>query len=351
MKSKNVYLGKSISSLVVFVVLLILLLKNHSVLSTLIILPFLFCSLFSIGKNLSFIFGKKKLAAVFGKLFVICFLVLWFGFLIYGSVLLIKGGNYFSLLFTLPFWLAGIYIVYKFLFHKGKKEKSKKKAPKLSFQIVVTSFLVLVVLIIGTVCLIFGIRDRYQFNKITKNYVETDGYFVDYNIYDVDEDGTTYQLVYTYEVEGNQYKTATDYGVGSIPEINSVRKVKYNPNNPSEAVLSGTNRSNFLIFFGAFFTLGGMVFALGALHIKGVFDGFRFDVIGTFLGFVFLIIGIGIILLQLGTVSSLIEVIQSFGFWIFVPIMFIIIGVFQIVKCLFVKRKSNCYSPSDSDTD
>ena len=181
--------------------------------------------------------------------------------------------------------------------------------------------------------------------------METDGYFVDYNIYDVDEDGTTYQLVYTYEVEGNQYKTATDYGVGSIPEINSVRKVKYNPNNPSEAVLSGTNRSNFLIFFGAFFTLGGMVFALGALHIKGVFDGFRFDVIGTFLGFVFLIIGIGIILLQLGTVSSLIEVIQSFGFWIFVPIMFIIIGVFQIVKCLFVKRKGNCYSPSDSDTD
>ena len=42
-----------------------------------------------------------------------------------------------------------------------------------------------------------------------------------------------------------------------------------------------------------------MVFALGALHIKGVFDGFRFDVIGTFLGFVFLIIGIGIILLQM----------------------------------------------------
>lgn len=107
MKSKNVYLGKSISSLVVFVVLLILLLKNHSVLTILIILPFLFCSLFSIGKNFSFIFGKEKLAAVFGKLFVICFLVLWFGLLIYGSVLLIKGGNYFSLLFTLPFWISG----------------------------------------------------------------------------------------------------------------------------------------------------------------------------------------------------------------------------------------------------
>ena len=65
---------------------------------------------------------------------------------------------------------------------------------------------------------------------------------------------------------------STDYGVEKIPAVNSMRKVKYDPNNYEKAVLVGTNRNNGLIYFGAFFVLGGMVFVLIFLQIKGVFD-------------------------------------------------------------------------------
>ena len=124
--------------------------------------------------------------------------------------------------------------------------------------------------------------------------------------------------------------------MGYIPETNSTRKVKYNPNNHSEAVLVGTNGNNFLIYFGAFFTLGGSVFVLATLYIKGVFDKVKIDVMGTYVGFIILIVGIGIILFQNQTTSSLIKTIKSMGFWFIIPSLFIIVGVFQIIKCLFL---------------
>ena len=59
---------------------------------------------------------------------------------------------------------------------------------------------------------------------------------------------------------------------------------------------------------------------------------------GLYIGIVVLIIGIGIILFQYGTTASLIETVKLMGLWVVIPIMFIIIGIFQIIKCLFFER-------------
>jgi len=53
-----------------------------------------------------------------------------------------------------------------------------------------------------------------------------------------------------------------------------------------------------------------------------------------------LIIGVGVILFQNGTTSSFIETVKSMGLWILIPIIFIIIGVFQIIKSLFFERST-----------
>lgn len=178
------------------------------------------------------------------------------------------GGKMKNLAFTIPFWIAGIYIVRKFLFGKNLEEETKKKELKLNFSIIISSFLVLLVLIIGSTCLYFGIKDTYKLNKTTKEYMTTNGYFKDYEIYNTSKDGTTYKLLYAYEIDEKEYTISTDYGVGYIPEKNSIREIKYNPDNPSEAILVGTNSSNFLIFFGASFTLGGTVFVLADKTFK-----------------------------------------------------------------------------------
>lgn len=308
-----------------------------------IIIPFLLCFLFLIGKNICLLIGKEKFATIFGKLFRISFLTFWFEFLIFWNIYFIKEKNYFPLVFTIPFWIAGIYILRKFLSGVNSKKEPKQIKSRFNFQIVVSSFLVLSVLVIGIVCLFFGIRDTYNLNKKTKEYLTTEGYFQDYSIYNVDKDGTTYKLIYTYEVDGKEYTLTTDYGIGAefIPEINSKREIKYHSDNPTEAVLSGTNRSNFLIYFGAFFTLGGSVFVLAALYIKGVFDNVKINIMGTYIGAVCIIIGIGIILFQNGTTSSFLDTIKSLGIWILIPISFVASGTYLTIKSLFFERKNN----------
>lgn len=340
MKNKNIYIANIIKS-AIFVLTLILIFFHNTGITKIMIIPFITCGTFSIGKNFCFLINKNNFANLFSKLFVISFLTFWFGFLTLWSYLVIKESNYFTLIFTIPFWIAGIYIIRKFLFEKGEKSTPKQKESKLDFKIIISSFLVLSVLAIGIFCLFFGIRDTYKLNQKTKGYLTTEGYFKDYSIYNTDKGKITYKLIYTYKVGGKEYMITTDYGIesNSLPEINGKREIKYNPNNPSEAILSGPNRSNFLIYFGAFFTLGGSVFVLGALSIKGVFDKFKIDVMGTYIGIVFIIVGIGVILFQNGTVSSLFGTIKSLGIWILIPLLLIIAGTWLTVKSLFLKNK------------
>ena len=50
------------------------------------------------------------------------------------------------------------------------------------------------------------------------------------------------------------------------------------------------------------------------------------------------LLGIGIILLQNGMTSSFIETVKTMGFWILIPFMFIIVGMFQTIKCLLLPK-------------
>ena len=326
------------------IIILFWLFSNNSGLMRFIILPFIICVFLSLAKYICIIIGKDKYATIFHKLYAIVFLLFAFCFLMFWSYTVIKHHNYTTLLFTIPFWIMLIYFIRKYFFKKNKKELSNKKESKFNFKIVVAGFLVFSVLASGFLCLFIGIKDMYQFNKKTKNYAVTEGYFKDYDIYNIDKEGTTYKLIYEYEVDGKKYSVSTDYGVEKIPSFNSMRKVKYDPNNYKKAVLVGTNRNNSLIYFGSFFVLGGMVFVLIFLQIKGVFDKTKIDVIGTYIGVTFTIIGIGIILLQNGMTSSFIETIKTMGFWILIPFMFIIVGILLTIRSLVlpkIKKKGN----------
>ena len=85
--------------------------------------PFLFCAFASVGKNLGLLFNKNSLALLFDRAFKIVFFLSWFGFLAVVCYVTIKDGNYGKLLFTVPFWLGGIFfVVRKF---KGKKDSKE----------------------------------------------------------------------------------------------------------------------------------------------------------------------------------------------------------------------------------
>ena len=83
------------------------------------------------------------------------------------------------------------------------------------------------------------------------------------------------------------------------------------------------------IFAGGFFSFGTFTFVLGALTVKGYFDKCKIDVLGLYVGILFVIIGGGIIAMIYQ---------QEFGFWIIIPALMIVVGILQIKKCLKAKK-------------
>lgn len=56
-----------------------------------------------------------------------------------------------------------------------------------------------------------GFQENYILEYMTKGYKTTQGYFVDYDTYQVDSDGQeTYRWYYEYEVDGQIYHAKTD---------------------------------------------------------------------------------------------------------------------------------------------
>ena len=303
----------------------------------LVFIPFLICSISLLIKNIFLILNKDKYAVIFNKIFSIGFLLFWFGFLIFLCYTSVMNKAYSLLLFSIPFWIGGIYIMKKRLMKSSTKIASNRKT-KISFEVIISCLLVAVTLLSGILMLFFGIKDTYKINKQTKDYLTTNGYYNNYKIYKTDKEGTTYKLIYIYKVDNKEYTISTDYGTNYIPKKNSVRKIKYNPNHPDEAILVGANSKNSLIYVGTFFILGSLTFVIFGLTVLGIFDKFKLDIISTYIGLVFVIIGIGIIVIKKGTTISLIETIKSFGLWILIPILFVIVGIHQIIKCLFFEK-------------
>lgn len=125
-----------------------------------IFVPFLICGLSLAGKSLMQLTGNNKWAAVFHKLFVIGFLLFWFGFLSVAAYICIRDKCYGMLLFTLPFWVVGFFITKnKLLGIKGKQGKKATVSP-FRFAFVVSTILVSVAILAGVFLLILGIQRK-----------------------------------------------------------------------------------------------------------------------------------------------------------------------------------------------
>lgn len=84
-----------------------------------------------------------------------------------------------------------------------------------------------------------------------------------------------------------------------------------------------------ITFMGGFFLFGSFTFILFAFAMKGCFDKCKIDVLGLYVGIFFVVIGSGIIAMIYQ---------QQIGFWIAVPVLLIVAGILQIIKCLRNKK-------------
>ena len=103
----------SIAIIVVSIMIVILLnifLKLSDFTSIIIFSPFLGCGLCTFGLVISQVFKNYQLEKLFYKGYVIIFLIYWFGFLSFWTIWIIRQeGNYMYALFSIPFWIFGVF--------------------------------------------------------------------------------------------------------------------------------------------------------------------------------------------------------------------------------------------------
>lgn len=109
---------KLIMSIAAAGILLKVLFNTDDLMTRIVVIPFLVFAVALGMKNVLIIMNQKALASKVSKVYVVAFLIYWFGFLVYWDYSSFRDGNYMKILYSIPFWLGGIYFTYKRLLKK-----------------------------------------------------------------------------------------------------------------------------------------------------------------------------------------------------------------------------------------
>ena len=186
-------------------------------------------------------------------------------------------------------------------------------------------------LLAGIILLFIGIKDSVSLAIKTKDWFDAPGYVRDYSIYDIDDDGEiTYRLKYVYYSGGAEYFIETEYGSGVIPEIDSVRTVLYEPENPENAVLKGGTASSVYLTIGFMFTFIPLFMIFCWLWINEKIK-LHVNVFDFTAGLLIFAVGELCVYMMGGSVFPW-KAFSSMRFLAIIPSIMIAVGIFQMVK-------------------
>ena len=120
--------------------------------------------------------------------------------------------------------------------------------------------LMIVGIIVGSIFFFGATTYKILNNYIHKNYIETTGRFIQING-GCPSDGReqTYDLMYEYIANGEEYYYITDYCTSTIPKNGSTIIIKYNPLNPSQAYSNSFDVFSIFQIIGAFFLIVSLI--------------------------------------------------------------------------------------------
>lgn len=102
-----------IPAMVICIIFSIIYIKLKEFIFRIIFLPFLFCGYCTLGYYLAIAFQNQRLKKSFLKMYLVIFLIYWFGVLIIATISSIVQKQSEMIIFSVPFWLVGIYVAYK----------------------------------------------------------------------------------------------------------------------------------------------------------------------------------------------------------------------------------------------
>lgn len=114
-KSFDIFVNsiKIIMISLICIVLFYLFLNISGMIGKIVMLPFLLCALCLFFQMIAIACGNNKLTAIFGKLYILIFLIYWFGVIGTGIYVSIINEEYIMILFLIPFIVVGLFVAYK----------------------------------------------------------------------------------------------------------------------------------------------------------------------------------------------------------------------------------------------
>lgn len=198
----------------------------------------------------------------------------------------------------------------------------------------ILTFLTIIVLL-GVVFMYIGFTGSSFY--MYKDYIVTTGYYTEYEAIKTEE-GLNYKLIYSYNVDGVDYLVETGYSISDLPNEGSTRNIRYNPDNPSQAVVVGSNMGDVLLLIGFLFFMFplAMLSSLFSQKFKKIVN---IELLFVGLGF----IGVGWLMFYLISGSfSIIEILRAFSvnysLIYLLSTLFCIIGAVTIIKS-FINKK------------
>ena len=119
-------------------------------------------------------------------------------------------------------------------------------------------FLFKIFILVGICWVFFGSVATIKKYIKTKDYATITATYIGYKTYEDSDGSNSYDIIFAYTVDNIQYQHLSHFGGGLPPEVGETRNIKYNINNPSDALLDGANgyQDNiFVICLGLFFIL------------------------------------------------------------------------------------------------
>lgn len=113
MTNKGYYILNLIKDIVITLILISIFVCQENILWKIVILLFVICSMSVVIKNIFVIIDKPNIVKIFSNIYKMCFLIMWFTFLSYAVYTSVINKNYSFILFLVPFYLVGIYLIYK----------------------------------------------------------------------------------------------------------------------------------------------------------------------------------------------------------------------------------------------
>lgn len=115
--------------------------------------------------------------------------------------------------------------------------------------------------IAGFALLCFAVSSIKTYNEKNKTFVETTSKVVDYNY----NDEGLQAIVVEYVVDGKIYRRVSNSYSNMPKSIGTVVSVKYNPNNPQDAIWTSDSTNIILPIFGVVFTLAGVIVVISSI--------------------------------------------------------------------------------------